>query len=66
MLDWQILIVGVLVALAVIYLGRQTLRTWLGKATGCGSGCGKCSSTTSPESKTDTWIPIEQITVRRR
>ena len=41
-MDWQLLVVVVLVLLALLYLGRQTLRTWRGKGAGCG-GC-KCPS----------------------
>jgi hypothetical protein len=65
-MEWQLLLVGVLVALALIYLGRQTLRTWRGQ----GAGCGACKCAT-PSKKTngtaaDTLIPIEQLKLRRR
>lgn len=64
-MDWQLLLVVVLVMLALLYLGRQTLRTWRGKGAGCG-GC-KCPSTTStPRSTTETLIPLEQVKLRRR
>ncbi|HEY7312410.1 MAG TPA: hypothetical protein VH643_23805 [Gemmataceae bacterium] len=65
-MDWQLLIVGVLVLLALIYLGRQTLRTWRGKGAGCGA-C-KCSGTakTANASGAETLIPVEQIRLRRR
>jgi hypothetical protein len=42
----QLLIVGLLVALATAYLVRSTWKTWFGKtAKTCGAGCGKCSTT---------------------
>ena len=66
-MDWQLLIVGVLVVLALSYLGQQTLRTWIGKGKGCG-GC-KCErATKSPDSVATqgTLIPVEQIKLRRR
>jgi hypothetical protein len=63
-MDWQLWLVCVVVALALFYLGRQTLRTWRGK----GSGCGECKCAGSPSSsaKADTLIPIEQVKLRRR
>lgn len=42
----QFAIVGVLVAAAMVYVARAVWKTWFGKsAKGCGSGCGKCSTT---------------------
>jgi hypothetical protein len=66
MMDWQLLLVSVLVMLALLYLGRRTLRTWRGKGAGCG-GC-KCPSTakTSNVSATETLIPIDQVRLRKR
>ena len=65
-MDWQLLIVGILVLLALVYLGRQTLRAWRGKGAGCG-GC-KCPSPmrTTTSAGTETLIPVEQIRLRRR
>ncbi len=66
-MNWQLLIVGVLVALALVYLGRQTLRTWRGRGTGCG-GC-KCSGTAKTShsaAPADKLIPVEQVRLRRR
>jgi hypothetical protein len=65
-MDWQLPLVVVLVVLALVYLGRQTLRTWRGKSSGCGScKCGGAAKTA--ESATpDTLIPVEQVTLRRR
>jgi hypothetical protein len=64
-MDWQLLLVIVLVILALLYLGRRTLRTWRGKGAGCG-GC-KCPGTVSaPNSTTETLIPLEHVKLRRR
>jgi hypothetical protein len=63
-MDWQLLLVVVLVMLALLYLGRQTLRTWRGKTAGCG-GC-KCSSTTSKPNSAETLIALDQVRLRRR
>ncbi len=64
-MDWQLLLVVALVMLALLYLARQTLRTWRGKGVGCGT-C-KCPSTASaPNSTRETLIPLEQVKLRRR
>ncbi len=39
MLDWQLLAVLAVLALAVIYLARQAIRTLRGRGAGCGGGC---------------------------
>lgn len=66
-MDWQLLIVGVLVVLALVYLGRQTLRAWRGKTSGCGScKCGGPAKTADSAATPDTLIPVEHITLRRR
>jgi hypothetical protein len=65
-MDWQLLIVGVLLVLALLYLGRRSLLTWRGKGAGCG-GC-KCSATakSANASAAETLIPSEQIRLRQR
>jgi len=66
-MDWQLLIVGVLVCVALAYLGRRTMRAWRGKGSSCG-GC-KCPGTAQTSNATGTahtLIPVEQITLRRR
>jgi hypothetical protein len=64
-MEWQLLLVVVMVMVALLYLGRQTLRTWRGKAAGCG-GC-KCPSTKgTSNSGAETLIPIDQVRLRRR
>ena len=66
-MDWQLLLVGVLVLLSLIYLGRQTLRTWRGQRAGCGN-C-KCPGSTKrsdPAEVASTLIPLDQVRLRRR
>jgi hypothetical protein len=67
-MDWQRLIVGVLVLSALAYLGRRALRAWRGEGSGCGCGC-KCPGTTRTSNAAETaqtLIPVEQVTLRRR
>jgi hypothetical protein len=61
-------VVLVLVAGAVLYLGRTALRTWSGAKTGCqsGCGCGPGKSAGADRGKAATLIPREQLTIRRR
>jgi hypothetical protein len=65
-MDWQLLFVAVLVVLALLYLGRQSLRAWRGKGAGCG-GC-KCPSTAQAANTAgaETLIPSDQVRLRRR
>jgi hypothetical protein len=58
----QLVLVGVLVAVATLYVVRATWKTWFGKsAKGCGSGsgCGKCASPEPP--KQDGRFPLPQL-----
>jgi hypothetical protein len=48
-MDGQLLIVGLVVAAAGAYLLRSAWKTWAGKKTGCGSGCGRCVPAAEPE-----------------
>jgi len=65
-MDWQLLLVIVLVMLALLYLGRQTLRMWRGKGAGCG-GCKRPSAAKTPNAAaTETLIPIDQVRLRKR
>lgn len=67
-MDWQLIIVGVIVALAAAYLARAAWRTWTAARGKCGGGCG-CAATTANSTKKNgavTLIPAEQITLRRR
>jgi FeoB-associated Cys-rich membrane protein len=56
----QLIVVGVLIAMAAVYVVRSAWRTWFGKsAKGCGSGCGKCA-TPAAEAKQDGRFPLPQ------
>jgi hypothetical protein len=65
-MDWQLLLVAVIVMLSLVYLGRQTVRTWRGKGAGCG-GC-ECATKSDRTKATaaNTLIPVEQLKLRRR
>lgn len=63
-MDWQLTTVAVLVMAALAYLGRQTWRTWFGRKSGCGGGCG-CSKPAERNGQA-ALIPAEQLTLRRR
>jgi hypothetical protein len=62
--EWQAILVGLCVALALAYLARRGWRTWRGRAAGCG-GC-KCGSETARKESATPLIPVEQITARLR
>ena len=68
-MDWQTLLVGLALFLAVGYLGRRVWRTW-GVKSGCAGGCGCASSAQRPADKGDrpsvTLIPAERLTLRAR
>jgi|GEM_PF-2390552 ABC-type uncharacterized transport system YnjBCD permease subunit len=65
-MDWQLLLVALLVMLALLYLGRQMLRTWRGLGTDCG-GCKRPSTAKIPNAATtETFIPIDQVCLRQR
>jgi len=66
-MDWQLVVVGPIVAGAAWYLGRQTWSTWSGKKAGC-TGC-SCKGGSAPAGRAagqGTLIPREQLTLRRR
>lgn len=55
-MNTQLTVVLVVVGLAVVYVARQTWRSWRG----CGKGCG-CATTTPPAAL----IPPEELKLRR-
>jgi hypothetical protein len=58
---FQLVVVGLLVLAAVLYVVRATWKTWFSAdAKGCGSGCGKCSSPVA-ESKPEGRFPLPQV-----
>jgi hypothetical protein len=67
-MDWQLPFVLVILALAVLYLGRAAWRTWNGAKGGCGGGCG-CKTGSDAAGQSDSQpkiIPVEQLTLRGR
>jgi len=63
-MNWQLVLVIVCVVAAAAYVARATWRTWHPKPGACGGGCGSGCATAAPT--TETLIPVEQLTVRRR
>ena len=49
--NWQLAATLAIIGLAAAYVIRLTWKSWTGKKTGCGSGCGKCSTPEPPEEK---------------
>jgi hypothetical protein len=63
-MDWQLAIVLVVIAAALLYLARRTWRTWAGAKGGCGGTCGCAGG--KADGKSVSLIPPEQLTLRRR
>ncbi len=63
--DIQLIVVGLIVAVAAIFLVRQWLRPWLKKGTGCGGSCGCGHSVNRANEKTEILIG-ETLQVRKR
>jgi hypothetical protein len=63
-MNWQLLVVMLLIVAASLYLVRQTWRTWAGKKSGCGGGCA-CASKPKPGAEPALIAP-EQLTRRLR
>jgi hypothetical protein len=61
-MDFQLIMVWVLVAAAAIYIVRSLWKSLLGSGKGCGSGCGKCATTKNDEKPGR--IPLEQLKTR--
>lgn len=62
-MDWQLVVVGLIVAVAVVYLARRTVRSWSGSG-GCGTGCGGGCGTDKP-AEGGTTVFVGRLTVRR-
>ena len=57
----QLVLVGVLIAVAAVYVLRATWKTWFGKSSkGCGAGCGKCPAPAA-EPKQEGRFPLQQL-----
>jgi hypothetical protein len=61
-MNWQLVIVIVLVSAASLYLARGAWRLWRGAAKGCGGSC-KCDKPSLEEPRL---IPVESVVLRRR
>jgi hypothetical protein len=65
-MTWQLGIVLLAVAGAVLYLGRTAWRAWTGGKAGCAGGC-DCGTKPATHAATPaTLIPVEQIKLRKR
>jgi hypothetical protein len=67
-MDWQIVTVVLIVAAAVLYLGRAGWRVWSGAKGSCGGscGCGRAGAAGKETVATPTIIPADQLRLRRR
>jgi hypothetical protein len=64
-LFWQLTIVGVLVALAALYVGWKTWQSLRASKAGCGGSCG-CAKAAPDAAEKPILIPANQLTLRRR
>ncbi len=65
-MDWQLVLTMGCVAMAAVYLGRRSWRTWTAKGKSCG-GCGSCGSKTAASTPTAAkLISTEMLTARLR
>src|SRR5437763_16653873 len=68
--DWQLIVVGLIVAASCVYLVRQSWRSWTGRRSGC-TGC-SCKNPASSAGQAEgqgaagTFIPSDQLSLRRR
>lgn len=66
-MDWQLVLVSLIVLVAAVYLGRRSWRTWRGSKSGCGGSCACASKPKAAEGNgRAALIPSEQLTLRRR
>lgn len=57
----QLVIVGVLIAAAAVYVVRSAWQTWFSESSKtCGSGCGKCATPAPPEPEQKGRFPLPQ------
>jgi hypothetical protein len=63
---WQLAIVGLMVAVAVLYLLRCARRAWRGHQAGCGGGCacGHKAARQAPPGREIPLLPPEQLKLR--
>lgn len=62
-MNWQMILVIVVVTAAAWYLLRSTWRTWRPKQKGCGRGC-HCAAEKGGANDTSL-IPVEQVGLRQ-
>ena len=62
-MEWQLTIVGLLVAAALCYVGRELWRSWQVKKSGCGGGCG-CRDSKAVRRAETTTISTERLSSR--
>jgi len=64
--DWQLILVGLLISLAFLYLSRESWRSWAGRKSGCAGGCHCGSKAKAGEKGQITWITPDQLSARLR
>jgi hypothetical protein len=66
--DWQLVPVFVVIAVAAVYLGLVVQRSWKASKSGCGGGCGCASkaSRTAAENNRPKLISADELTSRLR
>jgi hypothetical protein len=67
-MDWQMYVVLIAVAAAAIYVLRRLWRSWFGATRGCSKSCG-CSVATAKNGEPSiavTFVPADQLSLRRR
>lgn len=66
-MDWQLLVVALLLVLAAGFVAQRTWRTWFAKpGAGCGGGCGCSKPRTNPELPEEQLISEDQLLSRLR
>ena len=61
-MNWQSIVVAVLVSAAGFYLARSAWQSWRGASNGCGGSC-KCDK---PREIGPRLIPVESVALRSR
>jgi hypothetical protein len=64
MLNWQLVVVGLIVCCATAYMVHSGWRAWRGRKGGCGGG--SCASSGKAGEQRDGLIPRQGLTLRRR
>jgi|GEM_PF-2887484 len=66
--DWQLVPVFVVIAVAAVYLGLMVQRSWKASKSGCGGGCGCASkaSRTTAENRQPALISGDELASRLR